>query len=76
MEHGARTERITRTTSYICLPEWLTVQEAATLLGTTAWFVYQAVHRGDIPHRRIGPKLIQIPKHYFDPDRAACAVKA
>jgi excisionase family DNA binding protein len=62
--------QITRTTRYGELPEWLTVQETAAFLGVTTWFVYRNVHQGHIPHRRVGPKIIQIPKDYFDPAKA------
>jgi excisionase family DNA binding protein len=61
---------IDRTTPYDALPQWLTVAEAATYTGTSSWFVYKAIHDGTIPARRIGPKLLQIPKEYFHPSRA------
>jgi excisionase family DNA binding protein len=61
---------VTRRTPFADLPEWLSVQEAAALLGLSAWTVYQNLHKGEIPYRRVGPKTIQIPKGYFHRDKA------
>jgi excisionase family DNA binding protein len=61
---------ITPTTPYERLPEWLSIRQAAAHLGLSSWFVYQAIHRGDIPYRRIGPKVIQIPKDFFNKTHA------
>jgi excisionase family DNA binding protein len=62
--------QITRSTPYDDLPQWLSAQEAAAVLGVTTWAIYQNIHQGHIPYRRVGPKIIQIPKDYFNPDRA------
>jgi excisionase family DNA binding protein len=59
--------KITRHTKYEDLPEWLTQKETAAHLGVTYWAVNQAIHRGEIPYRRLGLKLIYIPKRFFDP---------
>lgn len=67
---------VTRNTPYSALPQLLTVAEAAAVLGTSTWFVYENVKQGHIPHRRIGPKIIQIPKEFFHPDRAMKLVTA
>jgi hypothetical protein len=37
----------------------------ASYLGCTPWSVYQNCRRGAIPFRRIGPKLMQIPKIFL-----------
>ena len=41
-------------------PERLTysVEEAATVLGISRAFAYEAVQRGDIPHLRIGRRIL------------------
>lgn len=36
----------------------LTVQETAELLGISRWLVQQAVHRGDLPHVRVGRRIL------------------
>ena len=41
------------------------VKEAATVLGMTADAVYNAIHRGDVPHVRIGGKIL-IPRARLD----------
>ena len=41
------------------------VKEAATVLGMTADAVYNAVHRNDVPHVRIGGKIL-IPRARLD----------
>jgi excisionase family DNA binding protein len=66
-ESAAQAERatVTRTTTYDDLPEWLTPVEVASYLGCTPWSVYQNCRRGAIPFRRIGPKLMQIPKIFL-----------
>lgn len=58
-------QEITPKTSFDDLPEWLTVRQAAAYVGLSYWTVHQSVHRGEIPHRRFGPKIIFIPKAYF-----------
>ncbi len=63
-------ERVSRNTVYADLPEWMSAREAAAYLGITPWSVYQHCHQGNIPYRRLGPKLIQIPKSWFHPSRA------
>jgi excisionase family DNA binding protein len=68
--------QITRSTPYDQLPQWLTVAEAASYLGVNTFFIYQNVHRGDIPHRRMGPRFILIPREYFDPSSAKQEVTA
>lgn len=39
-------------------PGWLTAAEAATAIGTTVDGVYKLTQRTDIPHSRIGKKLM------------------
>ena len=58
---------VTRHTKYEDLPQYLSVQEAARHLGCTTWTVYQQIHRGLIPYRKIG-KCFQVPKTFFHPD--------
>lgn len=41
------------------------VKEAAVVLGMTADAVYNAVHRGDVPHVRIGGKIL-VPRVKLD----------
>ena len=41
------------------------VKETATVLGMTADAVYNAIHRGDVPHVRIGGKIL-IPRARLD----------
>lgn len=65
--------QVTRQTQYEDLPEWLSVSEVAQYLGVTAWAVYQNIHRGAIPHRRIGPKIIQIPRSFLHMSNAQVA---
>jgi excisionase family DNA binding protein len=43
----------------------LTVEEAATMLGISRAFAYEAVGRGDIPHIRIGRRIL-IPRTLLD----------
>jgi excisionase family DNA binding protein len=61
---------ITRNTSYDEMPQYVNVREAAAFLGTSTWFIYKGIHEGQIPHRRMGPKILLIPKEYFHPSRA------
>jgi excisionase family DNA binding protein len=61
---------VTRSTPHGQLPEWLSVREASAYTGMSTWAIYEGVHRGEIPHRRMGPKVILIPKEFFDPSRA------
>lgn len=50
----------------------LTVEEAAAALGISRAFAYEAVHRGEIPHVRIGRRIL-VPKaaleQLVDPSR-------
>jgi hypothetical protein len=47
------------------------VQQAAAHLGRSYWLVYQAYKAGRFRDaQRFGPKLIFIPKKYFDPNRS------
>jgi excisionase family DNA binding protein len=62
--------KISRSTEYDNLPQWLSPSEVAAYTGWTKWTVYQYVHQGHIPYRRVGPKTIQIPKTFFHTDRA------
>lgn len=61
-----RNSTINRSTPYDELPQWLSPKEAASALGLSTWAVYKQVHTGEIPFRRVGPKLIQIPKTVCD----------
>jgi excisionase family DNA binding protein len=36
----------------------MTVEEAAKALGISRAFAYEAVHRGDIPHIKIGKRML------------------
>lgn len=36
----------------------LSVKEAAPVLGISEWSAYNAVQRGDIPHVRIGGRIL------------------
>ena len=56
---------IGRTTPRADLPEFLTIKETADFLGVSTWTVRANIHQGHIPHKRIGPKIILIPKGYF-----------
>jgi excisionase family DNA binding protein len=51
---GANLERLT-----------LTVEEAAIVLGISRAFAYESVRRGDIPHVRIGRRLL-VPRVALD----------
>lgn len=44
------------------LPELLTVEEAAQYLRVPASFVYQRTRLGTIPTRRVGTRLVRIPR--------------
>ncbi len=35
-----------------------TVEEAAAVLGISRAFAYEAVHRGEIPHLRLGRRIL------------------
>jgi len=48
----------------------LNITEVATYWNCSKWFVYKGIDRGDIPHRRIGHRVIHIPKQFFHPDTA------
>jgi hypothetical protein len=67
---------VTRSTPYDDLPQWLNVHEVATILGWTPWAVYQNIHRGEIPYRRVGKKAIQVPREFFHPNTATQRVTA
>jgi excisionase family DNA binding protein len=64
---------ITPQTPYEDLKQWLTVAEVATYLDLAEWTIRKNIDRGAIPHRRIGPKIIQIPKTYVHPSNAQVA---
>ena len=38
--------------------EVLTAREAAAFLGVSPWTLYAAANRGDVPHRRIGRRML------------------
>jgi excisionase family DNA binding protein len=42
----------------VTAPEVLTVEDVAELLGLGRNTVYDAANRGEIPHRRVGRRLI------------------
>lgn len=42
------------------MPEYLTVQQAAELLGLHRNTVYKLIHLGKIPAYKLGPKLIRL----------------
>lgn len=60
-----RRQKLVPNTRYDDLPEWLTLREAADVLGLSYWTVHQMVHRQFLPFRRFGPKLIYVPKNFF-----------
>jgi hypothetical protein len=60
--------RITRTTRYEDLPEFLTVKEVAVLLGRCEWTVYEGIKRGHIPSQLVGPKLKYVHRDFFRPN--------
>lgn len=65
---------VTRATAYDDLPQYLTAREAAAYTGCSLWQIYQNIHQGHIPYRRIGPKRILIPRDYYHPNRATAQV--
>jgi excisionase family DNA binding protein len=65
-----------RPTAFDELADFLSVEEAATYMNVCSWTVYEAVKRGEIPHRKFGRKKIRIPKSYFDPRIAENAAQA
>ena len=65
MSTKAAASTVTRTTPYDELPEWLSVREAATYWNVCEWFIRKQIDSGDIPSRRLGNKLILIPKGFF-----------
>lgn len=67
--------KVTRTTPYSELPQWLTVEEAAAHSGKCEWTIRQHIHQGLIPYRRVG-KHYQIPRDFFSPDKAQQQVTA
>jgi excisionase family DNA binding protein len=73
MESVQAPTTITRKTPWQDLPEWLSTEEVAAILGIDRWSVYQHVHQGLIPHRRFGKRIL-IPKSYVDPANAQKAV--
>lgn len=46
-------------------PLTYTVPEAAALLGISNWTAYEAIKRGDLPHRKIGRRIV-VPKIQLD----------
>ena len=53
---------IATTTPYTDLPENLTVQQAADFLGVSDRTVRLWVKSNSIPYKRVGPRLIFIPR--------------
>lgn len=53
--------RVTATTPWEQVPHALTVEEAGILLGVCKDSVYAAIASGDVPHLRIGNRLV-VPK--------------
>ncbi len=39
-------------------PDVLVAPEAANLLGVSVWSLYAAVNRNELPHRRLGRRLL------------------
>jgi excisionase family DNA binding protein len=50
-------------------PKWITIAEAATRLSLSTKTVRRMISRGDLPARRIGPRLIRV-------DARSCASRA
>lgn len=61
------------TTPYEDLPQFLTVQQAASYWQCSPWTVYQAIHSGELKYRRLG-KLIYIPREEFSAAKAEARV--
>ena len=74
MQPAVKRPEITPTTPYADLPEWLTLQEAAALLGCSYFTVHKMVSRRQLPFRRFGEKLIYVPKQAFAASTAFEAV--
>lgn len=51
-----------RDTPYDSLPDLLTADEFARLVGLSRWAVYELIKRGELQCRRYGKKTIRIPK--------------
>ena len=47
-------------------PLTMTVEEAAVLIGISRSSAYDAVHRGDIPSRRIGHRILVLTEPLYD----------
>ena len=53
--------RITRTTPVELLPELLSPDEVRAWLGLGRSTVYDAIRRGELPHKRFG-RMLRVPK--------------
>ena len=47
-------------------PLTMTVEEAAALIGLSRSSAYDAVHRGDIPSRRIGHRILVLTQPLYE----------
>jgi len=47
-------------------PLTMTVEEAAALIGISRSSAYDAVHRGDIPSRRIGHRILVLTEPLYE----------
>jgi hypothetical protein len=71
----ARKPRITASTRYEDLPEFLTTDETRIYLCCSKAYVFEAIRRGDIPARKLGSKNLLIPKRFFDPTNTLNTVR-
>lgn len=62
-EHGAEPAVSTQHTNETELPRLLTYAQVAARTGLPVGTVYDLVHRGAIPHVRLGPRLVRFPEH-------------
>ena len=62
--------KVSTNTKYDDLPDWLTIRQASSYLGVSTYTLYEGVKRGTVPHRRVGLRLIHVPKHHFSPEQA------
>lgn len=44
---------------------YLSVEEAANALGVSTWLIYQQIARQEIPHKRVGRRIL-IPATYIN----------
>jgi len=67
MASRARQPRITASTPFSDLPQWLTAEGCAIYLCLSKGNVHEQIRRGDIPSRKIGGKHRVVSKDFFGP---------